>query len=41
VQPLLERPGPVKPYRKGTWGPKEADKLTRGLCTWYEPWLPE
>ncbi len=41
VQPLLEKPGPVKPYKKGTWGPKESDKLTRGLCHWPEPWLPE
>lgn len=41
VQPLLEEPGPVHPYESGAWGPKEADKLTRGLCQWYEPWLPE
>jgi glucose-6-phosphate 1-dehydrogenase len=40
VQPLLDEPGPVNPYEPGTWGPKEADKLTRGLCQWYQPWLP-
>jgi len=40
VQPLLDEPGPVHPYEPGTWGPKEADNLTRGLCQWYEPWLP-
>jgi len=40
VEPLLEEPGPVHPYAPGTWGPREADKLTRGLCQWYEPWLP-
>jgi glucose-6-phosphate 1-dehydrogenase len=40
VQPLLDDPGPVHPYEPGTWGPKEADKLTRGLAQWYEPWLP-
>jgi glucose-6-phosphate 1-dehydrogenase len=41
VQPLLDEPGPVHPYPPGTWGPKEdADRLTRGLCQWYEPWLP-
>jgi glucose-6-phosphate 1-dehydrogenase len=40
VQPLLDEPGPVHPYEPGTWGPKEADKLTRGLAQWYEPWLP-
>jgi len=40
VQPLLDEPGPVHPYEKGTWGPKEAEKLTRGICQWHEPWLP-
>ena len=41
VQPLLDEPGPVHPYEPGTWGPEEADELTRGICQWYEPWLPE
>jgi glucose-6-phosphate 1-dehydrogenase len=40
VEPLLEEPGPVHPYEPGTWGPKEADELTRGICPWFEPWLP-
>jgi len=40
VEPLLDDPGPVHPYEPGTWGPKEANKLTRGICRWYEPWLP-
>ena len=40
VQPLLDEPGPVHPYEPGTWGPKEAEKLTRGVCQWHEPWLP-
>jgi glucose-6-phosphate 1-dehydrogenase len=40
VQPLLDDPGPVHPYQPGTWGPKEADDLTRGICQWFEPWLP-
>ena len=40
VEPLLEEPGPVYPYEPGTWGPKEADKLTRGIASWREPWLP-
>jgi glucose-6-phosphate 1-dehydrogenase len=40
VQPLLDEPGPAHPYEPGTWGPKEADELTRGLAHWYEPWLP-
>jgi glucose-6-phosphate 1-dehydrogenase len=39
VQPLLDEPGPVLPYEPGTWGPAEAEKLTRGICQWHEPWL--
>ena len=39
VQPLLDDPGPVRPYEKGTWGPKEADGLCRGIAQWSEPWL--
>ncbi|HET9163862.1 MAG TPA: glucose-6-phosphate dehydrogenase [Solirubrobacterales bacterium] len=41
VQPLLDEPGPVHPYEPGSWGPKQADELTRGLTQWYEPWLPQ
>jgi glucose-6-phosphate 1-dehydrogenase len=40
VQPLLDRPPPISEYEPGTWGPPEADALTRGICRWYEPWLP-
>jgi glucose-6-phosphate 1-dehydrogenase len=40
VQPLLDEPGPVHQYEPGTWGPPEAEKLTRGICQWHEPWLP-
>jgi glucose-6-phosphate 1-dehydrogenase len=40
VQPLLDEPGPVHPYEPGTWGPPEAEKLTRGICQWHDPWLP-
>jgi glucose-6-phosphate 1-dehydrogenase len=40
VQPLLDDPGPVHTYEPGTWGPSEADELTRGVCPWFEPWLP-
>jgi glucose-6-phosphate 1-dehydrogenase len=40
VEPLLEDPGPVHPYEPGTWGPSEAEKLTRGICQWHDPWLP-
>jgi glucose-6-phosphate 1-dehydrogenase len=40
VQPLLDDPGPVHRYEPGTWGPKEADALCRGIAKWSEPWLP-
>jgi glucose-6-phosphate 1-dehydrogenase len=40
VQPLLDEPGPIHPYEQGTWGPQEAEKLTRGTGTWSQPWLP-
>jgi glucose-6-phosphate 1-dehydrogenase len=40
VQPLLDEPGPVLPYEPGTWGPAKAEKLTRGVCQWHQPWLP-
>jgi glucose-6-phosphate 1-dehydrogenase len=40
VEPLLEEPGPVLPYAPRTWGPEEANDLTRGIAQWSEPWLP-
>ncbi len=40
VEPLLDDPGPVHPYEPGTWGPEEANGLTRGICQWNEPLLP-
>jgi glucose-6-phosphate 1-dehydrogenase len=40
VEPLLEDPGPVHGYKPGTWGPGQADDLTRGICPWFEPWMP-
>ena len=39
VMPLLEDPGEVHTYAPGSWGPKQADELTRGICPWFEPWL--
>jgi glucose-6-phosphate 1-dehydrogenase len=41
VQPLLDKPGPVDPYRPGTWGPERANRLVMGTCEWYQPWLPD
>jgi glucose-6-phosphate 1-dehydrogenase len=40
VQPLLDEPGPVDAYAPGSWGPERANTLVRGVCEWYEPWLP-
>ena len=40
VQPLLDDPPAAEPYRPGTWGPAEAETLLRGICGWYEPWMP-
>jgi glucose-6-phosphate 1-dehydrogenase len=41
VEPLLEEPGPVETYARGTWGPDEAERLPRGIAHWSEPWLPK
>ena len=35
VQPMLDDPGPVFPYERGSWGPPEADTLVPG--GWYPP----
>jgi glucose-6-phosphate 1-dehydrogenase len=40
VQPLLDEPGPIHSYEPGSWGPKQAQELTRGIAHWSEPWLP-
>ena len=37
VQPALDRPGPVHPYFRGTWGPSEADRLLAPGDGWFEP----
>jgi glucose-6-phosphate 1-dehydrogenase len=39
MQPLLEAPPKVHPYKPGTWGPKAADKLVAGNQGWHGPWL--
>jgi glucose-6-phosphate 1-dehydrogenase len=40
VEPLIDDPGKVETYEPGTWGPAGAKALCRGICEWYEPWLP-
>jgi glucose-6-phosphate 1-dehydrogenase len=38
VQPALDNPGPVYSYKRGTWGPPEADRLVDGdSAGWHAP----
>jgi glucose-6-phosphate 1-dehydrogenase len=39
MQPLLDSPPPVQPYKPGTWGPTSADQLTAEVGGWHEPWM--
>jgi glucose-6-phosphate 1-dehydrogenase len=39
VQPLLDAPPPVEPYKSGSWGPAGANKLLSGHPRWRDPWL--
>ena len=39
VQPLLDAPPPVQPYKPGSWGPPAADELVAGLGRWHAPWV--
>jgi glucose-6-phosphate 1-dehydrogenase len=40
VQPLLDAPPKAIRYAQGSWGPKEAEKVTSGYGGWQSPWLP-
>lgn len=37
VDPILHGPSPLYEYEPGTWGPKEADDLTREVGGWNTP----
>ena len=37
VDPVLGDVVPVHPYARGTWGPKEADRLLPANDTWHDP----
>jgi glucose-6-phosphate 1-dehydrogenase len=39
MQPLLDAPPAVQPYKPGTWGPKAGDKLLAGRGRWRGPWI--
>ena len=41
VQPLLDNPCDLEPYRVGSWGPEGASNLMHGYGGWRKPWLPE
>ena len=37
VDPVLDNATPVHPYARGSWGPKEADRLLSNHDTWHDP----
>jgi glucose-6-phosphate 1-dehydrogenase len=37
VDPVLGGEVPVLPYARGTWGPREADRLLPEGETWHDP----
>ena len=37
VDPVLEKHAPAFPYKRGTWGPDEADALIRKHGRWHDP----
>jgi glucose-6-phosphate 1-dehydrogenase len=37
VDPVLDDVTPVHPYARGSWGPKEADRLLPERDTWHDP----
>jgi glucose-6-phosphate 1-dehydrogenase len=37
VQPVLDDPGPVHPYFRGSWGPAEADRILLDGDHWFLP----
>jgi glucose-6-phosphate 1-dehydrogenase len=40
IQPLLDSPPKAIVYPQGSWGPKEATRITAGHTSWQSPWLP-
>jgi len=37
IQPLLDQPGPVHGYPRGSWGPAKAETVTAGHGGWHNP----
>jgi glucose-6-phosphate 1-dehydrogenase len=40
MQPILDDPPKAIVYPQGSWGPKEAQRLTAGHPGWHSPWMP-
>jgi glucose-6-phosphate 1-dehydrogenase len=40
VQPVLDHPGPVHPYPRGSMGPEEAEPMLRRYGGWHDPSVP-
>ncbi len=41
VQPLIDNPCALEPYRTGSWGPEGASNLMHGYGGWRRPWVAE
>jgi glucose-6-phosphate 1-dehydrogenase len=37
VDPILKHHHRVRPYRRDTWGPKEANSILAPGCSWHNP----
>jgi glucose-6-phosphate 1-dehydrogenase len=37
VDPILGTKTAVNEYPEGSWGPKAADQLVDGVCSWHDP----
>jgi len=37
IQPLLDQPGPLYPYQRGSWGPPEAESVVAEHGGWHDP----
>ncbi|MHB8295865.1 MAG: glucose-6-phosphate dehydrogenase [Acidimicrobiales bacterium] len=40
LEPVVSQPPALSSYRRGSWGPAEAEGLLRGHPPWQLPWLP-
>jgi glucose-6-phosphate 1-dehydrogenase len=40
MEPVVDQPGPVHTYERGSWGPPQANALLRGGTYWHDPSTP-